>query len=124
MMNADKAMTAAKAYLANEQDGELLLEAEEVAITLAKEVERLRAELKVADKWLHERSEAYSKTCSMVYQLKKELAAAKVATELPVEIQSVYVNKYLGSVVVFIGDEKGAVEFDAWLCDRVKERGE
>jgi hypothetical protein len=53
-----------------------------------------------------------------------ELAAAKAASVVPVEIQSVYVNKYLGSVVVFIGDEKGAVDFDAWLCDRAKERGE
>ena len=44
-MNVDDAMEAAKNYLANEQEGEPLFEAEEVAITLAAEVERLRAEL-------------------------------------------------------------------------------
>lgn len=62
----------------------------EVASVLAKEVERLRAELKVADKWLHERSEAYGKTCSIVDQLQTELSAAKAASALPVEAVDCY----------------------------------
>ena len=44
-MNIDDAMEAAKAYLAFWQAGEPLFEAEDVATTLAKEVERLRAML-------------------------------------------------------------------------------
>ena len=47
-MNVDDAMEAAAAYLAHAQEGEPLFEAEEVAITLAYEVEWLRAELAAA----------------------------------------------------------------------------
>ncbi len=44
-MNVDDAMETAAAYLAHEQEGEALFYAESVAITLAAEVKRLRAEL-------------------------------------------------------------------------------
>ena len=47
-MNVDEAMETAAAYLAaHEQEGEPLFEAEEVAITLANEVGRLRAEVEI-----------------------------------------------------------------------------
>lgn len=90
-LDIDDAMLAAEAYLvANKHEKELLFFSETVAVVLAAEVERLRA----------------------------ELPAAKAASVCPVEIRAVYVNKYLGSVVVFVGNEKGALEFEAWLTKR------
>lgn len=47
-MNVDEAMARAADYLAYKKDGWTLLIAKEVAITLAAEVERLRAELAAA----------------------------------------------------------------------------
>jgi hypothetical protein len=89
-MNVDEAMESAAAYLTHEQEGEPMFASEQVAIRLAAEVERLRA----------------------------ELAAAKAASVLPVEIESVFINKYIHAVVVFIGNEKGTLEFEAWLTKR------
>ena len=44
-MNVDKAMEAAAAYLTFEQAGEPMFASEQVAVTLAKEVERLRGKV-------------------------------------------------------------------------------
>lgn len=114
--------------------------------TLSKEVERLRAELTIREQEvicvrnsqslelanckednerlreaLFEMQQAAIRLVGHIDEAKAELAEAKAASACPVEIESVYVNEYLGSVVVFIGNERGAVEFDAWLCDRVKD---
>jgi hypothetical protein len=127
-MNVDEAMEAAADWFKVDP---IIFFAETVAVVLAAEVERLRAELELSKanvqslkKALFEVQEAAIRLGDRLDDTETELATAKAASVLPVEIESVYVNKYLGSVVVFIGHEKGAVEFDAWLCDRVKERGE
>ena len=49
-MNVDEAMEAAAAFLTFEQAGEPMFASEQVAIVLASEVERLRAELAEAKK--------------------------------------------------------------------------
>lgn len=49
-MNVDEAMETAAAYLTHEQEGEPMFASEQVAITLAAEVERLRAELAAVKK--------------------------------------------------------------------------
>ncbi len=88
-MNVDNAMEAAKAYRHNEQDGDALYEAEEVAITLAAEVERLRGELKLRDDYDKRvpdprNHKFFDQTCGehgcksrQVDRLKAELAAVK-----------------------------------------------
>lgn len=53
-----------------------------------------------------------------VERLRAELAAAKAASVCPVEIESVFINEYIHAVVVFIGNEKGTLEFEAWLTKR------
>lgn len=142
-MNVNDAMETAAAYwAAHEQMQEPLFESEEVAVTLAREVERLRVwktrwkdaaqklrrqleESGDGDTWRRacRRVELeLEKTHTEVKRLRAELAAAKAASVCPVEIQSVYINKYLGSAVVFIGNEQGAVEFEAWMRDQMKER--
>ena len=92
MMNADQAMPAAKAYLALEHAGEPLFEAEDVATTLAKEVERLRAELAAARKdW-----------CGDDEAIKQQ--ALRVLDAAKVEGDSVYVPR-MGALAEMMADE-------------------
>lgn len=100
-MSVDEAMETAKAYLtAREQMQEPLFESEEVAVTLAKEVERLRAEVEMSHSFHRVAVKERDFERLLVEALKEELAAAKAASECPVEL-------------VALGD----AEKDWWHCD-------
>jgi len=90
-MNVDEAM----AYTRRDKDqGFWSDDMHNAMVTLATEVERLRA----------------------------ELAAAKAASECPVEVESVYVNPYR-EVVVSFDESCTAQRFADWVR-QIKERGE
>lgn len=93
-MNVDEAMETAAAYLAFEQEGEPLWFSEEVAITLAKEVERLRA----------------------------ELAEAKAASVCPVELVALGDADWECSVGVKCKSSEDADRLYNWLRDRTKDK--
>ena len=97
-MNVDDAMEAAKAYLTFEQEGEPMFASEQVAVVLAAEVERLRA----------------------------ELAEAKAASVCPVEVIDCYFNAMpdLGDVRLICKSGADAQAVTDWLRERMKERGE
>lgn len=83
-MNVDEAMETAKAYLvAREQMQEPLFESEEVAVTLAKEVERLRAEVEMSHSFHRVAVKERDFERLLVEALKEELAAAKADTTPP-----------------------------------------
>ena len=78
-MNVDDAMETAAAYLAaHEQEGEPLFGSEEVAITLALEVKRLRV-------WNKRWRDVSAKLRLTLAELSDELAAAKAADKTPPE---------------------------------------
>ena len=95
-MNVDKAMEAAAAYLTFEQAGEPMFASEQVAVTLAAEVERLRA----------------------------ELAAAKAASVCPVEISALGDADWEYNVCVRCKSDDDANKLFDWLWERVEERVE
>ena len=76
-MNVDDAMGAAAAYLAaHEQEQEPLFDSEEVAITLAAEVERLQAVNQIFEA-------ANVRLATELERVQAELAAAKADTTPP-----------------------------------------
>jgi len=97
-VNVNDAMETAAAYwAAHEQEQEPLFDSEEVAITLANEVGRLRA----------------------------ELAAAKAASVLPVGITDLELSESGHRIEFYLeGDKTDGAKMLVWLRDRMKERGE
>ena len=93
-MNVDDAMEAAAAYLAHEQEGEPMLASEQVAIRLAAEVERLRA----------------------------ELAKAKAASACPVKVSSIWEGTYQSDRYIELRTDAEADTFTDWLRERMKDK--
>lgn len=93
------------------------LEMAEVADVLAAEVERLRV-------WNKRWRDVSAKLRLTLAELSEELAAAKAASVVPVEVKSVFANRLSECVVAFIGDEDKTFEFADWLRARMKEKSE
>lgn len=119
-MNVDEAMEEARQF--GEQESKDMLFAEHIAILLAAEVERLRAELDETKRWLDERSEAYGKTCSIVDQLQTELAAAKAASECPARVENIYDAEYPSDCYIECWNGDECLKFREWLYDRMKDK--
>ena len=120
-MNVDDAMEAAKAYLTHEQEGEPVFASEQVAITLAKEVERLRGEVERLD------VARLLGTALEVQRLRAELELSKANVQslkkALFEVQEAAIR--LGDQVDDAREELAAAKADfAWLRDRMKERVE
>jgi hypothetical protein len=125
-MNVDEAMEAAADWFKVDP---IIFFAETVAVVLAAEVERLRAELELSKanvqslkKALFEVQEAAIRLGDRLDDTETELATAKAASVLPVEVESVYVNPYR-EVVVSFDDSCTAQRFADWVR-QMKERGE
>lgn len=125
-MNVDEAMEAAADWFKVDP---IIFFAETVAVVLAAEVERLRAELELSKanvqslkKALFEVQEAAIRLGDRLDDTETELATAKAASVLPVEVESVYVNPYREVVVSF--EESGTAQRFADWVRKMKERGE
>jgi hypothetical protein len=124
-MNVDEAMEAAAEFnVEMKVRPHWTLFSESVAVVLAAEVERLRAELDETKRWLDERSEAYGKTCSIVDQLQTELAAAKAASVCPARVENIYDAEYPSDCYIECWNGDECLKFREWLYDRMKERGD
>ena len=125
-MNVDDAMEAAAEFIVDP-----MLFAETVAVVLADEVERLRAELELSKanvqslkKALFEVQEAAIRLGDQVGDAREELAAAKAASACPVDIVCVYQSGWGQYASAELKSEEDAVTLMKWLRDRVKERSE
>jgi hypothetical protein len=116
-MNVDEAMEEARQF--GEQESKDMLFAEHIAILLAAEVERLRAEVEILAVEVtrlqaieHEQIET-----------RTELAAAKAASVCPVKV--VYCEPdYERTATVVLWTNADAQRFADWLNDRIKEGNE
>jgi hypothetical protein len=112
-MNVDDAMETAAAYLAaHEQEQEPLFDSEEVAITLAKEVERLLAVNQIFEA-------ANVRLATELERVQAELAAAKAASVLPTEVIGCY--SFGPDVKVICECADDADRLSGWIRERMKE---
>ncbi len=129
-MNVDEAMEAAADWFKVDP---IIFFAETVAVVLAAEVERLRAELELSKanvqslkKALFEVQEAAIRLGDRLDDTETELATAKAASVLPVEVIDCYFNAMpdLGEVRLICKSGSDAQKVTDWLRERMKERGE
>lgn len=120
-MNVDEAMETAKAYLvAREQMQEPLFESEEVAVALAKEVERLRAEVEMSHSFHRVAVKERDFERLLVEALKEELAAAKAASVCPVGITDLSMCDSGHRIEFYIeGDKSDGEKMLVWLRQKI-----
>ena len=112
-MNVDEAIEEARQF--GEQEPKDMLFAEHIAIELAAEVERLRAEVEMGNSFHRVAVKERDFERLLVETLKEELAAAKAASVCPVEMQ----NEQDGEQIAI----KGMSHFygDLWILHDVDE---
>lgn len=113
-IDVDEAMEIAAIY--NGGDDEM----HRAGQVLAKEVERLRAEVEMGHLFHRIAVKERDFERLLVEALREELAAAKASSAVPVKIDWFY-SSNLCEVIVNCNDEYEASEFGNWLHRRTKE---
>lgn len=126
-MNVDEAMRCVSDGQNSSRDGYAVLFNLEVGTTLKAEVERLRAELELSKanaeslkKALHEVQNAAIRLGDQVDDAKAELAAAKAASAIPVNIEDLRAKasepgEWGHRIEFYVADEEDVVKALCWL---------
>ena len=129
-MNVDEAMAIADNYRIWLSGGRVEMNSSEiVAITLAAEVERLRAELAAAKansealkKALYSLQEAAIRLGDRLDDAKTELVVVKVASACPVKVLNIWEGTYESDRYLELRTDAEADTFTDWLRERMKDK--
>jgi hypothetical protein len=133
-MNVDEAMEAAAEFnVEMKVRPHWTLFSETVAVVLAAEVERLRAELQLRDDYDKRVPDPrdhkfFDQTCGehgcksrQIDILKAKLAEAKAASRCPARVENIYDAEYPSDCYIECWNGDECMKFREWLYDRMKE---